>query len=438
MNIINHIIQHLVTGQEDVNLVRGFDRLCLDSTDRVPYNWIISHFDTHGKLPSEQLFNDNFPAYRFDPSDGSTFDELAENGRAKLESMNFAQMIGRVIDQHDADDIAGARRIIADYLTEQSAANPLKVLRRSDLRKLPQPESLIEGIIDKGTVSMLNGFRGTGKSFLALDWACSIATGIEWLGHGTEHGRVLYVAAEGGYGQSRRVDAWEAEHEAEIDDEWFHMYPQPIQFAQADQIARLRELASVESYDLIIIDTLARSTVGLEENSAKDMGLFVDELYRLRDALGNSETAILVIHHTGYEMNRARGSSSLEAAMDTVFTVKCEGGDNPRPHEGMKLINTKQKDRAQHADIYMKLLPFQDSAVINETDAPEDAVSSTVKVLNLIMQNAGITTTQIREMTGLSKGGASNILRSLEEDHKATRTPGRGRTPETWEACVHY
>jgi AAA domain len=72
-----------------------------------------------------------------------------------------------------------------------------KLLTRSALAELPTPTPLIDNVLDKGTVALLYGKWGTGKSFIALDWAASVATGRNWQGRPTERLRVLYIAAEG-------------------------------------------------------------------------------------------------------------------------------------------------------------------------------------------------------------------------------------------------
>src|SRR4051812_36694346 len=47
---------------------------------------------------------------------------------------------------------------------------------RNQLANLPKPEPLIENTLDRRTVALLAGYHGTCKSFVALDWAASVAT----------------------------------------------------------------------------------------------------------------------------------------------------------------------------------------------------------------------------------------------------------------------
>jgi hypothetical protein len=56
------------------------------------------------------------------------------------------------------------------------------VLTRAALHGLPDPEPLIGEVLDQATVALLYGRWGSGKSFIALDWAASVATGRPWQG----------------------------------------------------------------------------------------------------------------------------------------------------------------------------------------------------------------------------------------------------------------
>ena len=59
---------------------------------------------------------------------------------------------------------------------------------------------VIKGLIPECSFASIYGPSGSFKSFLALDWACHIATGKDWDGHKVKQGAVLYVAGEGGFG----------------------------------------------------------------------------------------------------------------------------------------------------------------------------------------------------------------------------------------------
>ena len=43
---------------------------------------------------------------------------------------------------------------------------------------------------------MLYDDSNSGKTFFVIDMACAVARGVEWMGHKTEPGLVVYLAAE--------------------------------------------------------------------------------------------------------------------------------------------------------------------------------------------------------------------------------------------------
>jgi hypothetical protein len=155
---------------------------------------------------------------------------------------------------------------------------PALLLGRDDLAGLPKPTPLIENTFDRHSVSLLVGDRGTCKSFTALDLGGCIATGRMWQRRKVEQGRVLYVAAEGAYGLDDRLSAWEYGRRQTILSDRFRVWRWPVNLLDAEAVAGLGRLA--EGMDFVVVDTLARCIPGAEENSARDMGLAVDALYR--------------------------------------------------------------------------------------------------------------------------------------------------------------
>jgi len=68
----------------------------------------------------------------------------------------------------------------------------------SDLGGLPVPARnwLVEGLVPSGTVTLLGGDGGTGKSLLSLQLACAVALGRQWVGLPVSGGPALYISAE--------------------------------------------------------------------------------------------------------------------------------------------------------------------------------------------------------------------------------------------------
>jgi hypothetical protein len=199
------------------------------------------------------------------------------------------------------------------------------LLTRSAITQLPDPEPLIDNVLDQGTTSLLYGKWGTCKSFIAQDWAASVATGRAWQGRQTELRRALYVAAEGAFGLKARLHAWERGWNTDIQDGALDILPRPINLTNAAHIRELAALIEWNGYGFVVLDTLARCMVGADENSAKDCGRVVDTLTLLREQTPGGRGVVLGVHHTGKDGKTLRGSSAFEGGVDTVYSVNRDG-----------------------------------------------------------------------------------------------------------------
>ena len=70
---------------------------------------------------------------------------------------------------------------------------------------------LVESYIEEDALTVMYGPPGKGKSFVALDLSCCIASGMPFHGHLVKPGVVIYIAGEGHNGIARRLHAW-AQH----------------------------------------------------------------------------------------------------------------------------------------------------------------------------------------------------------------------------------
>ena len=205
---------------------------------------------------------------------------------------------------------------------------------------------VIKGLIPECSFASIYGPSGSYKSFLALDWACHIATGKDWDGHKVKQGAVLYVAGEGGFGVTQRIRAWELKHKVKNLDNLARL-PAPIFPSDSDQIKTMieycHEIETKTSQDLklIILDTLARCYGGNDENSSRDMGAFIKGCDTIKQLTG---ATVLVVHHSGKNADSGgRGSSSLPAALDVEYRVSRDG----EGEQALVLTCSKMKDAEQ-------------------------------------------------------------------------------------------
>lgn len=199
-----------------------------------------------------------------------------------------------------------------------------RVVKGLALSALPRPEWLVEGLLPTRSVTMSYGPPKSGKSFAAIDLAASVATGRDWMGQTTKQQNVLYVVGEGASGVILRQEAWSLYHGATVELDALHWYPGAINLFSPEQGSALADLATDLGAGLVIIDTLARCTVGSDESSTKDMGIIVSVLDQIRDASG---ACVHVIHHSGKDKSKgARGSTALMGAVDCALEVSGGAG----------------------------------------------------------------------------------------------------------------
>lgn len=239
------------------------------------------------------------------------------------------------------------------------------------LDAIPEPQPLIRGLLYRDSIAWLIGPPGNGKSFVALDMAGSVGTGEPWQGFPVERGDVLYLIAEGVSGVRPRVRAWESSAGRAMAGVQF--LPVAVQAANAGQWDALVQLAAELRPVFAVVDTQARVTVGMEENAAKDMGVFVHRVEQLRVATG---ACVTVVHHQGRNGEHMRGSTALEGAATTILRVA-------KDDDTVTVSCSKQKDAAPFDDITLRLIPTDSSAILALTDRPQgtDTDSAVIRAM---------------------------------------------------------
>lgn len=207
------------------------------------------------------------------------------------------------------------------------AAAPLPFVSFVDMKLDLEDRSLIHGWLGTGAMSVLYGDSNTGKTFLALDMALHVALGWEWRGRRVRQGAVLYIAGEGAYGIQNRVAAFRQHYNIAADEDVpFAVIPSPVDLRSQDAltdrlIATINEVMTRFDREVVLVnvDTLSRALAGGNENDSADMGAYVMNIDRVRDAC---KAHILSVHHSGKDAAKgARGHSLLRAAVDTELEI---------------------------------------------------------------------------------------------------------------------
>lgn len=204
--------------------------------------------------------------------------------------------------------------------------------------ELEPPKQFVEGMFVRGSLIVVYGPSNCGKSFFALDLALCVASGEPFTGRKCDQGRACYVAGEGLGGIKHRMLAWNGgviDQPNEAPWTNFDLYAGPIGLLNDALVDKLIDdiLAMPVRPTLLIVDTLARSFVGGDENTAKDMSAFVASCDLIREETG---VAVLLIHHTGKAKKgdpaSERGSTALRGSVDTMIEIEVTGerDDDPR------------------------------------------------------------------------------------------------------------
>lgn len=245
------------------------------------------------------------------------------------------------IAHSEAEDDFGA---IPD--TSPAKKPRLHFLHMNDIKLDTDREALIDDYLDQNTLSIMYGEPNSGKTFAALDMAFHIAAGIPWNGKNVKQGAAFYVAAEGGRGVLDRVLALKKQHGL-TEDDYIPLFIAPCGVDLRTPNADTKPLIdAILSYGIpaaiIVIDTLSRALAGGNENDSVDMGAFVKNCDRIREA---TKAAVMIIHHSGKDTAKgARGHSLLRAAVDTEFEIAED-----------QLRTRKQRDMEMLAPLPFKL-----------------------------------------------------------------------------------
>jgi hypothetical protein len=287
-----------------------------------------------------------------------------------------------------------------------------RFLTLEQLAQLPPVPWLVEEILPAGAFAIVFAPPASFKSFLCIDLALSIATGKPWHDHAAIQGTVVYVAAEGNPSELyKRASAWLGYHRLTTSD--FYCTPNRLDLGDMISVeAFIRELPVKP--ELIVVDTLARCTLGLDENGTRDMGRAVASVDRLRGTFG---CAVLLVHHTRKSDGGMRGNSSLEGAADTMISLH-------RTRHGplVRIRCEKQKDAIEFADHTACLTDAPPSAVLVPTKTPKEerGLSANDRLLLGCLDQGGMATREWKEASKLGNSSYNKSKKRLLDAGKVS------------------
>jgi archaellum biogenesis ATPase FlaH len=215
----------------------------------------------------------------------------------------------------------------------QVAKKITKFKRRIGFDIASKPTWLVDGLLTKGSINVIYGESGSGKTMVVMDLLVSLLNGESWLGCKSNIDSVAYFTDEGnesigqhffatclGHGldntQSQEVNRKVSYYDVMpnlADEESMTLLINEITLECADELP----------FGIAIVDTYSRAMAGNDENS-NGVASKAFEHCKAMVKQGIAQSVILV-HHTNKVNGGMRGASGIYSNADTVIKVEGNG-----------------------------------------------------------------------------------------------------------------
>jgi hypothetical protein len=211
----------------------------------------------------------------------------------------------------------------AKIVTWPRITNALDLINDKSIKLPPQ---LVEGLIHKGTKTVIGGCSKIGKTNIGLDLAFSVNAGVPFWGRKTKATKVLFINFEiqAPFMQQRLKAMREAKDifDTPLPDVWSlrGCYP-----SAEELVAELLTVISKAEYGLIIIDPIYKLLGGLDESCGWQVNVISNQLDEICTKTG---AAIVYTAHfpkgdnsNKGHMDRISGSGVFGRDPDSIITV---------------------------------------------------------------------------------------------------------------------
>lgn len=282
--------------------------------------------------------------------------------------------VGKLLDVAPPEATRDTKGDARAKASREPAPDRTTIGRPLDVERMlrePPPEVLwrVHNFIPSGSLVMVFGEPGCGKSLLSATLGAASVRGDSLAGMTTAEGPVLYIDAENGeYEIHRRVRS------LDIPDAGFHLRDGEAVDIAADADA-LRADIEKTGARLVVLDSLRALAPKLDENDPKSCEATLAPLRRLAHDTG---AAIVVIHHARKGNGEYRGSTALLAALDAAFALARVEGD---PDKARRRLACRKMRVAQEPEDRWLRIVAEGGAVLVEPAEPFDGTATSAPVV---------------------------------------------------------
>lgn len=251
------------------------------------------------------------------------------------------------------------------------------LLDLADLDAPPAPpDYLVDGLAERGSVVLLAGDSGTGKSILSADLAISVAQGRPWLGRDVKAGRATYIDGEMSPRLAlRRLRALGLRSSDEGVRYWRRP---PLQLSEPDHVADLREEIEANRPDLLVFDS-AITLSGCDPNDNRAVADFCAIVRRLAE---EQNLVALIVHHESKQGSSGSDRSTASAARAALGAMSWRGQSDL--HMALELPQNPREPRetTTNGDVlerYRVKLQLPKERDFGDEDNLEDVVIESVR-----------------------------------------------------------
>ena len=321
--------------------------------------------------------------------------------------------------------------------TQQTARKPLpKIRTAADLvvANPPMPRELIEGVLHQGLKGVLASSSKAGKTWLLLDMALSVASGLDWIKFKTQKSKVLVINFEIPepflLSRINLLTSKKAEM-GQHDLGNLHLWTlRGFNSGFADLMEEIVRTIRDQKYGLVIIDPVYKGLAGADENKAGDVAALCNEFESLCVETG---AAVVYAHHF------SKGNKANQHPIDRMSGSGVFGRDA----DSIILLTDHEKPDCYTVELVLRNLPRVEPFVaqwefplmlLREVLSAADLAGKpgrkleyeSADLLGLLAQPMTHTEwlAKAKAELGISKAAFNRLLKELKEEEKIEQPKG--------------